>query len=259
MLIIGDIVGRPGRRLIRKLLPGLVDRLSLDLVAANVENAAGGLGLTVKAAEELFSAGVQVMTSGNHIFRHKEIEDYLNDADRLIRPANYPSPAPGRGAAVVRTAAGVKVGLVNLLGRTYMSPLDCPFVAADQEVERVKKAGAQIVVVDFHAEATSEKRAMGWHLADRVGAVVGTHTHVQTADECILPGGAAYITDLGMTGPHDSVIGMRKEAVLDSFITGRPHRFTVAKRGLRLEGAVIDLEESTGRAKKIQRIQVDSD
>ncbi|MFH1091835.1 MAG: TIGR00282 family metallophosphoesterase [Pseudomonadota bacterium] len=255
ILFLGDIFGRPGRRLVRELLPSLVCRHQVDLVVANAENASGGLGLTVKAAEELFKYGINVLTSGNHIFRHKEIYEYLDNQERLLRPANYPDPCPGQGSVLVPTASGVKVGVVNVMGRIFMEPLDCPFEAAARESGRLKEAGAEIVVVDLHAEATSEKKAMGWHLDGRVGAVLGTHTHVQTADEEILPGGTAYVTDLGMTGPHRSVIGMKKEAVLEKFLSALPARFEVAKRGLRLEGALVWLELRTGLAEKIERIQ----
>jgi metallophosphoesterase (TIGR00282 family) len=255
VLFIGDVFGRPGRRLVRELLPALVNRYEVDLVVANVENAAGGLGLTVKAAEDLFQAGLNAMTSGNHIFRHKEIIDYMEQEERLLRPVNYPEPAPGRGALVVETAGGLLVGLINVMGRVFMEPLDCPFQAVDRAVERVKGEGAAAILVDFHAEATSEKRAMAWHLAGRVSAVLGTHTHVQTADEAIMDGGTAYITDLGMTGPHESIIGMKKDAVVERFLTGRPARFEAARRGLRLEGAVVRLEPGYGAAIHIERIQ----
>ena len=255
ILFIGDVFGRPGRRLVRELLPDLVNRHVIDLVVANGENAAGGLGLTIKAARELLAAGVDVLTSGNHIFKHKEINEYLDEETRILRPANYPDPAPGRGAFLVELRTGVPLGVVNVMGRTFMAPLDCPFQAVDREIARLKARGARSLLVDFHAEATSEKQAMGWYLAGRVGAVIGTHTHVQTADEVILPGGTAYLTDAGMTGPHLSVIGVKKEAVLERFLSGRPVRFEAAKRGLRLEGVVVSLEAETGLAKNILRIQ----
>ena len=255
ILFLGDVMGRPGRRLVRDLLPGLVGRYSVDLTIANGENASGGLGLTIKAAEELFDSGVDLLTGGNHIYRHREIYDYLDQSRRIIRPANYPDPSPGRGSVLWETAGGVPVGVINAMGRTFMAPMDCPFRAVDREITRLREGGAGIILVDFHAEATSEKRAMGWHLDGRVGAVLGTHTHVQTADESILPGGTAYLTDLGMTGPHQSVIGMKAETVLSGFLSGRPQRFEVAKKGLRLEGALINFEPSTGHAENIQRIQ----
>lgn len=256
ILILGDIFGRPGRKLVRDLLPTLVGRHSIDLVVANGENASGGIGLSIKAAEELFGYGVDVLTSGNHIFKHKEINEYMDAEHRLLRPANYPE-APGVGAAIFRTAGGVRVGILNLLGRTFMTPVDCPFQVADKEIASLKKQGAQVVLVDFHAEATSEKKAMGWHLDGKASVVVGTHTHVQTADEDIFPGGTAYISDLGMTGPHRSIIGMKPESVLKKFLTGMPSRFEVAKKGLRLEGVIVECAPETGLSKNIQRIQMD--
>lgn len=255
VLFLGDVFGRPGRRLVRELLPGLVNRFEADLVLANAENAAGGLGVTVKAARQLFQAGVDVLTSGNHIFRHKEIYEYLDQEPRLLRPANYPDPAPGRGAVLVETPGGVPVGVINVMGRTFMASLDCPFRAADREVAGLKAQGARVILVDAHGEATSEKRALGWYLDGRVGAVLGTHTHVQTADEEVLPKGTAYLTDLGLTGPHASVIGLKKEGILERFLTGRPVRFEVARGGLCLEGAVIFLEADSGLASDILRIQ----
>ena len=255
ILYIGDIFGHPGRRMVREFLPSLINTHALNLVVANAENAAGGIGLTVKTADELFSAGVDILTSGNHIFKHKEIMDYLEVNERLLRPANYPDPAPGRGSVLLKTGNGVEVGILNLQGRTFMTPIDCPFKAADRELENLKAQGARIILVDFHAEATSEKVALGWYLDGRAGSVIGSHTHVQTADETILPQGTAYITDAGMTGPHQSVIGMKKEPIIDRFLTGRPTRFEPGKKGLRLEGVVCSFDPETGHAEKIQRIK----
>jgi len=255
ILFLGDVFGRTGRRLVRELLPDITSAYEVDLVVANVENASGGIGLTIKAADELFASGIDVMTSGNHIFRHVEIVEYMEQNDRLLRPANYLEPCPGKGAVLVTTRSGARVGVVNLLGRVFMEPLGCPFRTADREIAALAKQGAQVFLVDMHAEATSEKQAMAWHLTGRVQAVVGTHTHVQTADETILAGGTAYITDAGMTGPHDSVIGMRKETVLERFLTGRPVRFEAARKGLKLEGVLIGLSEDLGRAMEIVRIQ----
>jgi len=255
IFFIGDIFGRSGRRLVRELLPGLIHTHALDLVVANGENAAGGLGLTIKTAEELFSNEIDILTSGNHIFKHKEIMDYLEASDRLLRPANYPEPAPGRGALLLKTGGGVKVGVVNLQGRTFMAPIDCPFKAADRELEMLEAEEAQITLVDFHAEATSEKVAMGWYLDGRAGALIGSHTHVQTADETILPQGTAYLTDAGMTGPHQSVIGMKKDPIITRFLTARPVRFEPSNKGLRLEGVVVSFDPETGRAEKIERIK----
>ena len=255
VLFLGDVFGRPGRRLVREVLPSLVDRHDVDLVIANGENASGGLGLSVSSAEELLGAGIHGLTSGNHIFRHNEIYDYLDREPRLIRPANYPDPCPGRGSMVLETASGVPVGVINVQGRTFMDALDCPFRAVDRELTRVREAGAELVLVDFHAEATSEKRSMAWYLDGRVSALVGTHTHVQTADEEILPGGTGYLTDAGMTGPHRSVIGMKPDTVLTRFLHGRPSRFEVAKRGLRLEGAIFSLRRRDALSENIVRIQ----
>ena len=255
ILVLGDIFGRPGRRLVRELLPTLVSRHGIDLVVANGENAAGGIGITCKAADELFGYGIDVLTSGNHIFKHKEIYGYMETGKNLLRPANYPAAVPGSGSVVVRTGDGTRVGIVNLLGRTFMAPVDCPFRVIDEELAMLAKEGARIVVVDIHAEATSEKKALGWHVDGKVGAVLGTHTHVQTADEGILPQGTAYMSDLGMTGPHESVIGMKPEGVMANFITRMPSRFEAAKKGLRLEGVVVEIDPVSGLALKIERIQ----
>jgi len=255
ILFISDVFGRPGRRVVRELLPTLVSHYQVDLVVANVENAAGGIGLTIKTAEELFRAGVDVMTSGNHIFKHKEIIGYLEENERLLRPANYPEPAPGRGTTVVKSPGGVKIGVTNLLGRIFMQPVDCPFRTADRELALLERRGAQVTLFDIHAEATSEKQALARYLDGRISALIGTHTHVQTADETILAKGTAYVTDVGMTGPHDSVIGMKKEPIIERFLTGRPVRFEAANKDLRLEGVVVSLMPDSGRAEDIVRIQ----
>jgi hypothetical protein len=253
-LFIGDIVGRPGRRVVRELLPGLVDRYRVDLVVANGENASGGIGLSPKGAEELFGAGVQVLTSGNHIWKKKEIIPYMRETRDLIRPANYPPAAPGAGATIQETAAGIPVAVLNLLGRTFMEAVDCPFRTAEAEWERLK-AQTPILLVDFHAEATSEKVALGWFLDGKASAVLGTHTHIQTSDERILPQGTAYLTDVGMTGPLDSVIGVRKEIAIDRFLTQMPHKFEVAKKDLVLEAALVTVDENSGRALTISRLR----
>jgi hypothetical protein len=253
-LFIGDIVGRPGRRVVRELLPGLVDRYRVDLVVANGENASGGIGLSPKGAEELFGAGVQVLTSGNHIWKKKEIIPYMRETRDLIRPANYPPAAPGAGATVQETAAGIPVAVLNLLGRTFMEAVDCPFRTAEAEWGRLK-AQTPILLVDFHAEATSEKVALGWFLDGKASAVLGTHTHIQTSDERILPQGTAYLTDVGMTGPLDSVIGVRKEIAIDRFLTQMPHKFEVAKKDLVLEAALVTVDENSGRALTISRLR----
>ncbi|MEZ5318219.1 MAG: TIGR00282 family metallophosphoesterase [Vicinamibacterales bacterium] len=255
LLFIGDIVGRPGRELIRRGLPAIVADRRIDLVIANTENAAAGFGITPDIADDLFAYGIQVMTGGNHTWDTKEILPYIANQPRLLRPANLPAGAPGQGRYVTRTASGVSVGVVNVMGRVFMVPIDDPFRVALAEVEALRDE-AQIILVDFHAEATSEKVAMGWHLDGRVAAVVGTHTHVQTADDRILPRGTAYITDVGMTGPHDSVIGVERSAVIQRFLTGLPQRFETATENPRISGVVIDADEATGRATAIERLSL---
>jgi len=255
ILFIGDIVGKPGRQAIERELHRLVDRYRVDLVIANGENAAGGFGLTVETAKELFEHGVQLFTSGNHIWDKKDAWDYITREQRLVRPANYPPGTPGQGSTVIRTAGGVKVGVINLEGRVFMNNLECPFRTADSEIEKLRQE-TPIILVDFHAEATSEKSSLGWYLDGRVSAVIGTHTHVQTADERILPGGTAYLTDAGMTGAFESVIGVRKDEPIQKFLTQLPAKFEVAKKDIRLNGAVISVDESTGRALAIERVNV---
>ena len=254
LLFIGDIVGRPGRMALASRLGRLVDRHSVDLVIANGENAAAGFGLTLEVARELFDQGVDVMTSGNHIWDKREIFEQLESDPRLLRPANYPPGLPGRGSGIYRTAAGVAVGVVNLEGRVFMNNLDCPFRAADALVEELRRE-TPIILVDFHAEATSEKVALGHYLDGRVSAVVGTHTHIQTADEHILPGGTAYLTDAGMTGSRDSVIGIRKELSIERFLTQLPVRFDVAKKEPILCGLLVEVDEETGRAVAVERVR----
>jgi len=227
---------------------------SLDFVIANGENAAGGKGLDPDSAEELFDAGVDVITSGNHVWQHARLLPVLEHETRIIRPANFPAGNPGRGWTVQRASNGVAVGVVNLIGRAFMGSYDCPFQMADRALAAIA-GDAQVILVDMHAEATAEKVAMGWHLAGRVAGVVGSHTHVQTADERILPGGTGYLTDAGMCGPTDSVIGMRREEVLRRFITQMPVRFEVAKGPLILQGAVLEIDERSGQAIAIQRLQ----
>ncbi|MDI6854862.1 MAG: TIGR00282 family metallophosphoesterase [Deltaproteobacteria bacterium] len=254
ILFIGDIVGSPGRRAVEELLPKLVDRYLIDLVVANGENAAGGIGITPQVAEMLLNSGIDLLTSGNHIWKHKEILSYLDDTDRLLRPANYPPDTPGRGYTVIETATGEKAAVINLEGRVFMSPLECPFRTA-AAVLAALPADLNVVLVDMHAEATSEKLAMGWYLDGRVSAVIGTHTHVQTADDRILPGGTGYITDAGMTGPVNSVIGMKKEIILERFLTQRPQPFKVASQDIQLQGVVVDVN-SKGRCREITRVMM---
>jgi 2',3'-cyclic-nucleotide 2'-phosphodiesterase len=248
------VVGKPGRRILRETLPRLIVKYQVDLVIANGENASGGIGITVKGAEELFSAGVQVLTSGNHIWKKKEIQEYIEQNPNLIRPANFPPGTPGQGSVIMETASGVKVGIINLLGRTFMEAVDCPF-RKGLEVWEAMVRKAPIRLVDFHAEATSEKVALGWFLDGKVSAVLGTHTHIQTSDERVLPLGTAYMTDVGMTGPADSVIGVKKELAIHRFLTQLPNKFEVAKRELVLEGAVVTIDPETGRATGITRIR----
>jgi metallophosphoesterase (TIGR00282 family) len=254
ILFIGDIVGRPGRRAVRELLPGIVEEHRIDFVIANCENAAAGLGVTADVLEELYGVGIDILTSGNHIWDKKEVMEIADDCERLLRPANYPDGAPGQGSLVMLTRGGVDIGVINLAGRVFMHPLDCPFRTADREIDKMKKK-ARTILVDMHAEATSEKIAMGWYLEGRVTAVLGTHTHVQTADERILPGGTAYITDVGMTGPFDSVIGIRKEAILKRFLLQIPVKFDVAKRDIRLQGVIVEVAPD-GRAHCVERLNV---
>ncbi|MGE3958780.1 MAG: TIGR00282 family metallophosphoesterase [Vicinamibacterales bacterium] len=253
LLFIGDIVGKPGRELVRRGVAALRDYHQIDLVIANAENAAAGFGITRELGEQILDAGVDVMTSGNHIWDKKEAIDYIGIESRLIRPLNFPAGVPGNGSYIARTAAGVSVGVVNAMGRVFMLNIDDPFAGVLREVEKVRQR-ARIVFVDFHAEATSEKIAMGWHLDGRVTAVVGTHTHVQTADERILPRGTAYLTDVGMTGPHDSIIGVEVQPALSRFLTGMPSRFETATGNPRLNGVIIEADDDTGLAVDIERI-----
>jgi 2',3'-cyclic-nucleotide 2'-phosphodiesterase len=255
LLFIGDIVGRPGRELIRKGLRGLVDKHSIDLVIANAENSAAGFGVTKDIGDTLLDYGVDVMTSGNHIWDKKEVLDYIPTQPKLLRPANYPAGVPGRGSYVAQTGDGRAVGVINVMGRVFMLNIDDPFQVVLKEIEAVR-AKTKIIVVDFHAEATSEKVAMGWHLDGKVTLVVGTHTHVQTADERILPNGTAYLTDAGMTGPHDSIIGMEREPSLARFLNGMPSRFEPATGNPRLNGVIVSADDSTGRATKVTRISL---
>jgi metallophosphoesterase (TIGR00282 family) len=254
LLFIGDIVGQPGRIAVKTLLPKLRERHALDFVIANGENSAGGSGITPKTAGEIFSAGVDVITSGDHLWDQKEVMELLDKEERFLRPSNYPPGTPGRGRVVIRSGSLPPVGVMNYQGRTFMQPpLENPFLLAREEVSRVREQ-TKIIFVDFHAEATSEKIAFARLLDGQVSAVVGTHTHVQTADEQIFPGGTAYLTDAGFTGPHESVLGREIEPVLQKFLTGMPQRFEVAERRVILHGAVIEIDDYTGRALKIQRV-----
>jgi metallophosphoesterase (TIGR00282 family) len=255
LLFVGDVVGRPGREIVRDRLRTLASELRADLVVVNAENAAGGVGITPATAKELFRAGADVLTGGNHSWDKREILPFIEECPTLLRPANFPEGTPGRGACIVTTTGGVRVGIVNIQGRVFLHNLDDPFAVVNRVLDGL--AGqVEVILVDFHAEATSEKIAMGWHLDGRVAAVVGTHTHVPTADSRVLPGGTAYITDVGMTGPYDGVIGVRKEEVLERFMTQRPVRYSVAEGDVRLAGVVVDCDPSTGFARSIERVEV---
>jgi len=258
ILFIGDVVGKPGREAVRRLLPACRREQPLDFVAANAENAAGGSGLAPGLAAELFAAGVDCLTMGDHVFRRREILPLLQTEERLVRPANYSARAVGKGVALLHTAAGTTaagtpVAVINLVGRTFMQPADSPFDAVDRALNLLA-GSARVILVDFHAEATSEKVAMGRYLDGRVTAVIGTHTHVPTADEVVLPGGTAYITDVGMTGPHDSVIGRRTDRVIEALLTQMPTRFEVATGDVRLNAVLIEADAESGRARSIRRV-----
>jgi metallophosphoesterase (TIGR00282 family) len=252
ILFVGDIVGRPGRDLIRCGLKALRGYHQIDIVIANAENAAAGSGITREIGEELLDWGVDVMTSGNHIWSRREAIDYIGIEPRLLRPANFPAGVPGTGRYLARTAAG-PVGVINIMGRVFMTSLDDPFAVVLQQIEALRER-TRVIFVDFHAEATSEKIAMGWHLDGKVAAVIGTHTHVQTADERILPNGTAYLTDVGMTGPHDSVIGVEIGVALGRFLNAMPARFETATGNPRLNAAIVEVDEGTGRATDIERL-----
>jgi 2',3'-cyclic-nucleotide 2'-phosphodiesterase len=253
ILFIGDIVGEPGRNAVKQLLPQLRQRHDLDLVVANGENAAGGSGITPKTAEEIFSAGVDLMTSGDHLWDQKEVIGLLVNEPRFIRPLNYPPGTVGQGSAIFQVRSAIPVAVLNLQGRTFMPPLENPFHAAQAEVERLRQK-TKIIFVDIHAEATSEKIALARMLDGQVSAVVGTHTHVQTADEQIFPGGTAYLTDAGFTGPHESVLGREIEPIIRRFLTSTPQKFEVAKGRVRLQGVVVEVDERSGKAVGIQRL-----
>lgn len=261
ILFIGDIFGRPGRMVVREHFSHLVSEHKIDLTVANAENAAGGFGVTPQIAEEFFDLGIDVLTTGNHVWDKREIIDYFNSAAgepysparRVLRPANYPAGTPGIGVFEGTTRAGVPYAVMNLQGRVFMPNIDDPFRVADQLLSQIR---AKVVFIDFHAEATSEKVALGWYLDGRVTAVVGTHTHIPTADTNVLPGGTAYQTDVGMTGPYDSVIGVQKEQIIQRFLNSLPGRFEAASGDARLCAVVVDCDESTGRARSMERIMI---
>ena len=255
VLFIGDVVGKPGRRMLTRHLDRLVDRHRVDFIVANAENAAGGFGVTPDVVTELLDLGIHCLTSGNHIWDKKEAFDLLEEQPALLRPLNYPASCPGDGVFVGETAAGLQVAVLNIMGRVFMPPCDDPFRRVDEALSQLDPR-IRIIIVDFHGEATSEKVAMGWHLDGRASMVLGTHTHVPTADERILPGGTAYQSDVGMTGPYQSVIGVMTEDVLKRFRTGMPTRFRTAKQGAELHTVLVTVDEKSGRATDIQRFQV---
>jgi metallophosphoesterase (TIGR00282 family) len=256
LLFLGDVFGRPGRQAVRHFVPKLIAKHGIDLVVANSENSANGAGVTPESAEELLACEVNLLTSGNHIWSKKEILPYLDaPGSRQLRPANYPAGSPGRGSAVIATPDGRKLGVVNIEGRVFMKNLEDPFQVAQAEIARLRAAGARAILVDMHCEASSEKNAMGHFLDGKVSAVLGTHTHIQTADARVLAGGTAFCTDVGMCGPWDSIIGVRKELVIQRFLTQRPVQFEPAKRETYAQGAIVDIDDETGRARSIERVQ----
>lgn len=251
ILFFGDVIGRPGRSILRRYISVLRKKFSPDIIIANGENAAGGVGITEKIGTEILSY-VDVLTSGNHIWDKKEGIEYIGKEPRVLRPANYPAVNPGKGSFVFESAAGNKIGILNLQGRVFMEAIDCPFRTADSLIESLKEI-TPVIIVDFHAEATSEKQALGWYLDGKVSAVIGTHTHIPTADERILPGGTAYITDAGMVGGLNSVIGIRRSQALQRFLTARPQRFEPSKEGVLLNAVYLEVDSENGQAISIQR------
>ncbi|MGE5391312.1 MAG: TIGR00282 family metallophosphoesterase [Deltaproteobacteria bacterium] len=253
IIFIGDIVGKPGRRAVKEILPSIIKEYEISFTVANAENAAGGRGINRDVMEELLNMEIDVLTMGNHVWDNKDIFNFIDDEVRLIRPINYPPHCPGQGYHIFTAGINQKVAVINAMGRVFMSPLDCPFRALDEVLQEIKDK-ADIILVDFHAEATSEKIAFAHYLDGRVSAVLGTHTHVQTSDERILGGGTAYITDLGMTGPADSILGMEKEMVIQKIVYQRPVRLEVAKGPLQFQAVVLNLDDNTGKATGIQRL-----
>jgi len=258
ILMLGDVVGRTGRKAVREFLPDLLREHRPNLVVANGENAAGGNGITPESAGELFANGIDILTMGNHVWDKKEAFALLEEDERIVRPANYPLDTPGRGYTLVKARDSlkeeIKVGIINLSGRVFLSPLECPFRLGRSLAERLRPE-AKIILVDFHAEATSEKVALGWYLDGWVSAVIGTHTHIQTADARVLPNGTAYITDVGMTGPRDSVLGVKTKLIIHKFLTQLPVRFEVASGSIQLEAILLEIDPATGRTVRLQRIQ----
>ncbi len=258
ILLIGDIVGKPGRKIVKQSVRGLVIRERLDLVVANAENAASGSGLTPANYDEIVNAGVNAVTMGDHIYRRRAIYNVLESKNNIVKPANYPEEAPGHDYVIVNSQLSVPVAVISLMGRVFMKPVDCPFDAVDRVLSKLDRT-VKVIVVDFHAEATSDMQLMGRHLDNRVSAVLGTHTHVPTADESILPGGTAFQCDVGMTGPHDSILGRRIDRVMETTRTFRPTPFDVATGDVRLNGTIVDIDQETGRATGIRRLRVTAD
>ena len=254
LLFLGDIVGEPGRRAVKMLVSGIVKKQDIACVVANAENAAGGSGITAPIAEELFDSGIDVITSGDHIWKRREVIELLEERQDILRPLNYPDETPGSGSTIIELKGKTKIGIINLVGRVFMQAVECPFRISRKEVDALRKTTPNIFI-DIHAEATSEKIALGWYLDGLVTAIMGTHTHVQTADEKILPQGTAYITDTGMTGPFDSVIGRKKEEILQRFLTQMPTRFHMADNDIWLNGVIVDFDEKRGLANSITRVQ----
>lgn len=253
LLFFGDVVGKPGRQALKKELPHLVEQYEADMVIANGENAAGGIGITPETMSELFELGVHVITTGNHIWDKKEIISEIDGEDRILRPINYPPASPGKGLGFYKNHAGLPVAVINVVGRIFMQPVDCPFLAVEKAVALASKL-TPLIIIDFHAEATSEKLAMGWYLKEKVTAVIGTHTHVQTADERILPGKAAYISDVGLVGPYDSVLGLDPDSILDRFTSGMPFKWKLAEGDCMINGLFIEADSRTGKALEVERI-----
>ena len=255
ILFIADIVGKPGLDVVAGLLPGLKKNLGVDMCIANGENVDGGKGMTEALSRQLFSLGIDVITGGNHTWNNAAFRQYLDESQRILRPLNYPPQAPGRGSVVFMTPRQIPVAVLNLQGRTFMYPIDCPFRTGHEEIERLRQK-ASIILVDFHAEATAEKAALAWYLDGSVSAIIGTHTHVQTADERILPKGTAFITDVGMTGPHDSVIGMDAQVAIKRFTTVLPEKYRAATANIRLNGAMVEIDPQSGLATRISRVNI---
>jgi metallophosphoesterase (TIGR00282 family) len=255
VLFIGDIVGRPGRRAIKEMISSLKVEYKPNIIIANGENAAGGKGITRKTADELFSSGIDILTMGNHVWDQKEVYNFIDGEERMVRPANYPPDTPGRGYVIAKADDNTKIAVINLSGRVFMQPLDCPFRLLDHILPLIKKV-TNIIIVDFHAEATSEKMALAWYIDGRASAVVGTHTHIQTSDERILPCGTGYITDVGMTGPRDSVLGVNVESVVSKFLSLRPVRFQVAEGPIQLNAVLLEIDRHKGTTEEIERINI---